>query len=250
MSATTAGAVFDALAERYDSLWSESAIGRQQRTAVWRWIDPLFCSGDRLLDLGCGTGVDAAHFMERGIQVVGIDASAQMVRVARTRGVDAHQLAVEALDTLHGNFEGALSNFGALNCVANLQPVALSLARLIRIRGHLAISLAGSCCAWEIFHYLSRLQPAKAFRRWKPAGSCAYHGVPVYYPSVRHIVRLFQPNFRLTQWCGIGLGVPPSYIESISETSIARLAAMDRRLAHLPLLRALADHRLLVFERI
>jgi SAM-dependent methyltransferase len=244
------GAVFDMLAERYDTLWSDSAIGRKQRAAVWCWVDPLFQSGDRILDMGCGTGTDAEHFMARGIEVCGVDASTEMVRVARARGVPARKLAIEAIEELSDRFDGALSNFGALNCVSNLEPVARALGRLIRPHGYVAICLAGRCCAWEALHYLRRFRPEKAFRRWNPAGARASIGVRVYYPSVRCLVRAFQRDFRLIRWCGIGLCVPPSYVSGISEQAMERLAAADHRLAHVPVLRALADHRLLVFQRI
>jgi SAM-dependent methyltransferase len=243
------GAAFDKLAERYDALWSESAIGRQQRAAVWRWVDNLFHSGERVLDIGCGTGVDAGHLTERGIRVFAIDASTEMVRLARARGVDAHHLAAEALIDFTGEFDGAISNFGALNCVSNLEGVAQALGRLIRIGGHAAICLAGRCCAWETVHYLLRRRFAKAFRRW--SGGCeAALGVHVVYPSVRDLVRQFRDHFRLIRWYGIGLCVPPSYIEGISTGTIARLAAVDRRLAHRAVFRALADHRLFVFQRV
>ncbi len=250
MTAVLAGAAFDQLADEYDVLWSSSAIGRQQRFAVWRRIDPLFRAGQRILDIGCGTGVDAVHFRERGIGVLAIDASKEMVRLARSRGVDAHHLSAEALGLLDGEFDGAISNFGALNCVSDLSSVASELARLIRAGGYAAICLAGNCCAWETAHYVARGKFAKAFRRWSRSGCDASLGVHVEYPSACHLTRLFRPDFRLSGWCGIGLCVPPSYIRGISARNIARLAWVDRRLANHPVFRAFADHRLFVFERV
>lgn len=248
--ATAAGAAFDKLAERYDALWSDSAIGRGQRATVWRHIDSLFGARDRVLDVGCGTGVDAVHLMQRGIDVVAIDASQEMVRVARARGVAARHLPAEALGELTGEFDGAISNFGALNCVRDLDSAARALGRLVRVGGHAAICLAGPCCAWEMLHYTGQGNFRKAFRRWNPRGSEASLGVHVEYPSVRHLARVFRPDFRLTNWCGVGLFVPPSYVEGISDEAISQLAAADLRLADKPFLRSLADHRLLVFQRI
>jgi hypothetical protein len=40
-----AAGVFDALALRYDELWTHSTIGRLQRQAVWRRLDTLFRPG-------------------------------------------------------------------------------------------------------------------------------------------------------------------------------------------------------------
>ena len=46
-----------------------------------RYLPP----GGRILDAGCGVGRDALAFAERGYSVVAVDASAEMVRLARKR---------------------------------------------------------------------------------------------------------------------------------------------------------------------
>ena len=250
MTASTAGLAFDKIAEQYDALWSDSAAGREQRLGVWRRTDPLFPPGSRVLDLGCGSGVDAVHLMERGVDVLGIDASAAMVRVARARGVDARHLAIESLPEVGGAFDGAISDFGALNCVADLAPVAESLGRLIRPGGHLAVCVFGRCCAWEVAHFLRRRQAAKAFRRLRRDGCASSLGVRVYYHSAAQVLGAFGPRFEPVGWCGIGVCVPPSYVGTLSELAVGRMAAADRKIAHLPLLRALGDHRLFLFRGI
>ncbi len=120
--------VFDRMADTYDAHWTTTPIGRAQRSLVWRDLDRLFHPGERILDIGCGTGEDAAHLEARGIQVYATDASPAMVRVARRRGVTATVCNAEELGRIHRSFDGAISNFGALNCVGNLPLVAVSLA--------------------------------------------------------------------------------------------------------------------------
>jgi ubiquinone/menaquinone biosynthesis C-methylase UbiE len=242
-------APFDRLAQRYDALWTKSLVGRCQRQAVWGWLDSSIEPGTEILDLGCGTGEDALHFEKLGARVVAIDASAQMVRFARTRGVNALQLQLESLDSLSGNFDGATSNFGALNCLRNLEPVARSLARLIRPGGFLAICVIGRCCAWEVSHFIRRGQFRTAFRRFRRDGAPSSLGIRITYPSIRDLAEAFRPAFQLMRWTGIGLCIPPSYISGLSRKQVTRLARIDRRLADWPVLRALADHRLLLFER-
>lgn len=243
-------APFDRLAERYDAVWTKSLVGRCQRQAVWSWIDPLIEPGDEILDLGCGTGEDALHFEKLGARVFALDASADMVRVARARGADARELRLESLESLNGIFEGAISNFGAFNCLGNLESVAHSLARLIRRRGFLAICVLGRCCVWEIFHFCRRREFKTAFRRWRRDGAPSSLGIQISYPSIRNLTEAFRPAFRLMRWTGIGLCVPPSYIRGLSAGQITQLARIDRRLAHWRVLRALADHRLLLFKRL
>src|SRR5690606_11903367 len=41
--------------------------------------------GERVIDVGCGTGVLAFHVTRAGCEYLGVDASAQMVRLARKR---------------------------------------------------------------------------------------------------------------------------------------------------------------------
>lgn len=49
-------------------------------------------AGGRILDAGCGTGRDAQAFAARGFAVVGFDASAEMVRIARERAAGAAEI--------------------------------------------------------------------------------------------------------------------------------------------------------------
>src|SRR5688572_7892814 len=113
-------AAFDRLAETYDALWTNSAVGRVQRDQVWREIDAVFRPGDRVLDLGCGTGEDAAHLVSRGVNVHAIDPSPAMVRVALRRGGFTAEVGTQP----QGVYDGVLSNFGALNCVEDLPALA------------------------------------------------------------------------------------------------------------------------------
>ncbi len=248
--ATLAGAAFDRIAEEYDEIWTRSAIGQLQREAVWHYLDPLVKAGHKLLDLGCGTGEDALHFTQRGADVQGIDASLNMVRIARARGVQAHSLALESLCGLTGTFDGAISNFGALNCIRDLKSVASALGRLIRRGGYLAICVMGACCAWETIHFSRRGDFHNAFRRWQREDVRSALGVQVTYRSVNQFRRAFRDQFKLTSWHGIGICVPPSYVNGLSEALLAQLGELDARINSWPLLRALSDHRLILFERL
>ncbi len=83
--AASYSAPFDAIAEQYDRTFSSSMIGQLQRAAVWREFRKSFRAGDRILDIGCGTGVDASFLAEHGIDVIACDKSSQMLRVAAQR---------------------------------------------------------------------------------------------------------------------------------------------------------------------
>jgi ubiquinone/menaquinone biosynthesis C-methylase UbiE len=266
--------VFDRMAANYDAVWTNTPIGRAQRDLVWREVDRFFQAGERILDIGCGTGEDALHFAARGVRVYATDASPAMVQIACERGVYATVCNAEELGRIGRIFDGAISNFGALNCVEDLPAVARSLARLVRPGDGVAICMLGRFCAWETLYYAARLQFGKACRRWRgrvpfvghppsdlrgrltsagcqPARrmtSCPTNEITVHYPAALEIQAAFQRDFKLLRWTGIGLLVPPSYVR-LPAAVVRVLAACDRVLARLPLLRGLADHRLFLLVR-
>src|SRR5947209_887145 len=95
-------AAFDSVAAQYDATWTHSPVGRLQRQAIWTQLKTLVRPGDRVLDLGCGTGEDAVWLESHGARVTAIDSSARMVSLARNRGVDARHLSLERLGELNG----------------------------------------------------------------------------------------------------------------------------------------------------
>jgi ubiquinone/menaquinone biosynthesis C-methylase UbiE len=241
-------AAFDRIAARYDALWSDTAIGKAQREAVWQHVDPLFEEGEVVLDLGCGTGVDGLHYMRRGLTVYGIDASAQMVETARRRGVRANCCPLEQLDSFDLLLDGALSNFGALNCLPSLDVVAKPLGRMVREGGYLALCFLNRLCLWETAYYSFHANWKKAFRRWSGTAASSID-LTVRYPSASRILSVFRTDFEFVGSYGIGFAVPPSYVSLFTDSEVSMLTKIDRHLAHLPLLRAISDHRLYIFRR-
>ena len=260
-------APFDGVAEDYDARFTSSLIGRAQRQSVWSEMDRLFRPGQRVLEINCGTGVDAMHLASRGIQVVACDASPEMIAVARrrlgSRVVRNHAafrtLATEQVGELEyeGLYDGVLSNFAGLNCVADLRCVARDLARLVRPGGKAILCLFGRICLWEMLWYTLHGDFKKSFRRLGGEGVVVNlapgHSVLVRYPSVRSLCRDFAPHFRLASWKGVGIAVPPSYMEPWAERFpglFKFVARIDLLIARRPGFRALADHVVVVLERV
>src|SRR4029453_973425 len=84
-STAPATAPFDAVAERYDDVFSNSPIGFAQRRSVWIEMDRAFHTGHRILEINCGTGIDALYLANRGVSVVACDSSPRMIAEARRR---------------------------------------------------------------------------------------------------------------------------------------------------------------------
>ncbi len=223
-----------------------------------------FRPGERVLELNCGTGEDALFLSKMGVSVRACDASERMIAVAMRRmaaksGEASLHFEVRPSEEIGDLldielFDGAFSNFSGLNCVEDLSAVARQLARLVRPGGRLVLCLSTRFCLWESIWYLTRADVARATRRWKGSavGSLGETSVNVQYPTLRDIRRKFNPGFRLGSCRGVGVSVPPSYVEHLARRFPRVLNAMqaaDRAISSWPLCRVMGDHMLLVFER-
>jgi ubiquinone/menaquinone biosynthesis C-methylase UbiE len=260
----SAAMAFDRMAASYDINFTESVIGRAQRNVVWSVLRRTFRAGDRILELNCGTGEDALFLAGRGVSVVACDASEGMIEIARCRKAElAPEAGIEFQVTRNENlgslgagarFDGALSNFSGLNCVADVGAVATELGKLVRAGGAVVICVSTRVCLWEIAWYLARGKFVKAFRRI--SGETIAHldgvSVPVWYPTIAEWRRAFSPWFRVRSVRAVGLFIPPSYTESWARKHGGLLRgaeALDRACATWSILRGVGDHVLLELER-
>ena len=259
-----AGRAFDSIAEKYDGLFTNSLIGRAQRAVVWERAATLFQKGSRVLELNCGTGEDAVFLAGKGVAVTACDASARMIEQAISRGLAAGVegavefllLPSERLDKLSAPqlFDGALSNFSGLNCLSNLTAIARELAAHLRPGAPALLCLSTRFCAWEILFYLAQAD-RRAFRRCTGfhRATIGRETFPVYYPTLRSISKSFGPFFRLQSVVGVGICVPPTFMESWAgrHPGLFRLSKwVDSIIRKWPGIRVLGDHMLLHLERI
>ena len=259
-------AAFDSVAPDYDGPRGNNELIQDMRHETWRWLDATFAPRSRLIDLGCGTGLDAVRMAGLGHHVTATDWSPLMIARTADRArlesvadrvqpvaVGAHEL--ERLEG-DGTFDGAYSNLGPLNCVPDLAGVSRSCARLLKPRGALVFTVIGRYCPWEVAHYARR-------RRWKRLGvRFARNIVPVgmnghtiwtRYYTPREFYREFERNFHLEHYRGLCLFAPPPYLTGVREAWSGRgydwLWRADRRAAGWPLLRSMGDHFLMVLRK-
>jgi SAM-dependent methyltransferase len=255
---------FDRLARNYDDTFTRSAIGRAQRNAIWDVLPRFFNSGDRILELNCGTGEDAIFLARRGISVFAYDASPRMVEATRSRvlresldgRVQVELLATEDLDTFPQLqlFDGVFSNFSGLNCVADLEATARHLSQLVKPGASIVICLCTRFCFFEILWFLMHGEFRKAFRRTSGRARARLEGfqVRLQYPTLRRLRRIFSPDFKLRFCRGVGIFVPPSYVEPWAckhPRGLRMLESIDRLICDLPGFRVVGDHFLVCFER-
>lgn len=255
---------WDIAADTYEQDFTTTLIGQLLRRRVWRELDRIFRPDDRLLELNCGTGIDAVYLARKGMTVMACDISSRMVEQARRRAdqsrlsgnLDFRVLATEELSALtdNGQFDGAYSNFSGLNCVGDLVSVRRNLARLLKPGGSVALCMLGRFVPWEIAWFFAHGDPRKAMRRLRPGVTPASNnGAPhVRYHPRQEIVAAFSPEFQLRRWKGIGIFLPPSYMEHQARRfprTIGLLDRVDGLVGDTPIFRSMADFVLLEFQR-
>jgi ubiquinone/menaquinone biosynthesis C-methylase UbiE len=253
-----AAAAFDAVAPHFDARFGPWKSVDAQRRVVRAALARAFPIGSRVIEIGGGTGLDAQWLVERGRWVLLTDASPTMVAMARARlGTSAAEaVAAEHLARLADRgetFDGAYSNFAALNCVSDMTIVAEGLSRLVRPGGQALLVVFGTCCPGEMVTEAVRGRPANIFRRMARGDVPARlggHDFTVRYHRRRDLTRAMRPWFRYDGAQAVGLFVPPSAAEpwiSGHPRLLGAFEALDRALSR-PLA-MLGDHILYRFTR-
>jgi SAM-dependent methyltransferase len=232
------------------------------RTTVWREFERRFARNARLIDLGCGTGLDAVHLAHSGRTVLATDWSPLMVeRTARraaesrlTGRVQALCVGAHELEKIDGEYDGVYSNFGPLNCVPDLRQVSQQCTRLLRPGGKLVFSVIGRICPWEYLHYRWR-RPERAKIRaavGPVAVSMNRQTIWTRYFRPGEFFADFSQHFDLLGYRALSLFLPPPYMVEWHDKH-PRLSSALGRLDDLtgawPGVRNAGDHFLIVMRR-
>ena len=256
---------FDEVAAGYDGPLGNNTLVQAVRARTLAAVTRSVAPGATLLDLGCGTGLDAVALGRQGYRVTAIDWSANMVRQTRERAgragtngmVAAYQVGIHELDRLPaGTFDGAYSNLGALNCVPDLGSAAVSIGARLRPGGVLIASVIGRVCPWELAIFSRKREWRRATARWsKNPVAVPLNGRTVwtrYYSPSEFVSTFAKAGLRLRSQRALGLLVPPPYAVVFAERHpqlVSRLQVIEDRVAGWPGVRAWGDHFLVVMER-
>ena len=256
---------FDHIASSYDCAEAANPVLQCMRARVQATALRAFSGGNRILELGGGTGTDALYLAERGFTVVGVEPSAQMrqqawQKIAAAQLCDRVQCVEGDADhlrelELYGTFDGAFSNFGALNCTRSLAAVANGLARLLRPRARVVLSIMPPVCPWEIGYHVLRGKVTSAFRRVgaTPGVLANVEGtlVRTFYYSSEDVKKAFRPAFVLEQSYALGVIVPPPYLQRLASAQpvFSWLCRAEERIAGWAPFNRCGDHLVYQFRK-
>ncbi len=190
----------------HQQTWSADSYGTHARFvadlagAAVDWLAPM--AGERILDLGCGDGALSAAIAATGARVIGVDASEDLLRAARARGLDAREMDGQAL-SFDKEFDAVFSN-AALHWMSEPDRVIDGIRRALEPGGRFVAEFGGHGNVAAIVTAMR----ATALRR---GGDQALAG-PWFFPSPQsYQARLERHGFRVER---IGLFPRPTPLKT------------------------------------
>jgi trans-aconitate methyltransferase len=221
----------------------DSSLYDDRHSFVWKrgadlldLLDPQ--SGERILDLGCGTGHLTAKIAERGADVVGLDASASMIAQARQNYPRLRfQLADARNFTFDEPFDAVFSN-AALHWIKEAGDVVGSVARCLKPGGRFVLEMGGKHNVERIATTLIAVLREAGFARSSPwfypspgeyATLLEAHGFGVsalwHFPR---LTKLEHPERGMREWLEMFCA---SFFEGVpAEARERAIAEIERRL--------------------
>jgi len=201
---------FDCAANAIDAIAINNPVNAWMRNECRRELLALYPEKSTLIEIGCGTGVDAVFLAERGHRIAATDISDRMVERARERIAAADlggrvlvfrgrldQVASELERSEWSPFDGAYANF-SLAYEDSLRGVARIVHRLVKPSGCFLFTVPNRLCISEPAVALFRLRIARLGDRLRVRRSLrdlfrieASLGLPVFMPPPA----LYRPSF-------------------------------------------------------
>lgn len=168
--------------------WSASDFAKNGRF-IHDMAGPIFAllapkPGERILDLGCGDGTLTAEIEAAGADVLGIDASEELLAVARMKGLSVKKIDAHALDYVQ-EFDAVFSN-AALHWMQAPDLVIEGVARALRPGGRFVGELGGHGNVAAIATAIRAVVKAR--------GGDPEHAVRWYFPTMEEYGALLSEH--------------------------------------------------------
>jgi 2-polyprenyl-3-methyl-5-hydroxy-6-metoxy-1,4-benzoquinol methylase len=202
--ASQASAMVKEAAELFSSrasIWAEKyATTLRARLVLFQSaVTQCLPKGGRLIDFGCGAGVMVAELAQAGYQMIGIDASKEMIEHARQQ-VAARQLNcdflsgdVAALTTLPSDHDGLIAS-SVLEYLPHPKDALAIMSERIRPGGYLFVSVPNQLAL------VRRLERALRF----PARLAWHFPLPIAWARYAKYLQISRNHFTkngMEKWC-------------------------------------------------
>lgn len=255
---------FNKASADYDAHENQNIILKWMRGIVQSVYLKYLITGDEVLELNSGTGIDAVFLAQKGMKVFATDISNEMIsiinRKVKTNGLEdkisAETFSFSQISKVKLNdFNAILSNFGGLNCINDFSALNEDISKKLNSSGYFIAVVMNKFCPWEIFFYSLKFDFKNAFRRFKRSGIDAIidgEKVRTYYYSPYEFGRFFKSNFKTKKIYTLGHFTPPPYLDGIYNIlkPISLLfMKLDNLFKGIPIFNYFGDHFIIVMKK-
>jgi ubiquinone/menaquinone biosynthesis C-methylase UbiE len=257
---------FNIYATSYDDDFSNSEIGKLQRARVHHFLKKyLPASPLNILEINCGTGIDALWLAKQGHKVLATDIAQQMIDVCETKLTNDREdrITFKVCDSRNvlsiakdEKFDLIFSNFSGLNCLNKEELIEFSKAanQILKPKGKIIACVFGTKCCWERFYFLLKLEFKKINRRKNNGfADIIINGEPIrtFYYSPQSFAEKFTKEFLKTGLKPVGLFTPPSYLNNVFAKIPFALTVLNflERVFSTSVFANYADHFIVCFEK-
>lgn len=234
------GAGFSAMAVEYDAMAETHPVVIAVRNRIRRIVQQQLQPGASILEINCGSGLDAAYFAGRGYRVHATDVAPGMLDALAAKAADPAlegRLTFESLsntalsEVAGGPYDLVFSNLGGLNCIDDLTAVTRHLPGVLKPGGACVLVVMPPVCPWEVLQVF-RSHFGTAGRRFKRGGVDANVGgtkVHTWYHTPGRLERALGEQFETVGLHSVCTFAPPPYFEGF----VRRHAGLTRTLLRL-----------------
>jgi len=207
---------FGNLADEYDKLQQTNDAVKLMRNKFYETVTKTVPLLSYVLELNCGSGIDAHYFASKGYRVLATDISDKMLENAAAKGkkqnLEFRNLNNTELNKLKGKrFEAVISNLGGLNCIDDLTPLVSEIKSLVKPDGYFICTVMPRLSLWELA-LIFKGEFRRAVRRIRRKGTIANIGdEPVYvkYYSPSDLKKYLKDDFNLIYTRALRIFSPP-----------------------------------------
>jgi SAM-dependent methyltransferase len=169
-------------------------ISEEERYSTYPWLyeaaEFKHHKGERVLEIGCGTGCDLLQFAKHGAEAVGVDITPEHIRLARERVgqlAEVRQAEATTLPFPDNSFDYVYSH-GVLHHIDDPRRVVEEIFRVLRPGGRFNVHVYA---LWSYFTLLRRLQHGRDWKLWIENSRDPVH---IDFYTARKLRQLFAPS--------------------------------------------------------